>query len=160
MRATEAKHGGLPLLLVAVFNILTTMRTLWTNRKNPEMMKQAMNSMKGMDPDVMAKMMSSAQPGITPEMAKMSAQMMSNMSEVRISFSLVLSICICMYLYVSVCLSLKHFSLSLSLPLQLSMSHSLSLCPRLIGFIPPPSLLPNQLSAFSSPSTRRMTWLA
>ena len=105
MRATEAKHGGLPLLLVAIFNILTTMRTLWTNRKNPEMMKQAMNSMKGMDPDVMAKMMSSAQPGITPEMAKMSAQMMSNMSEVRISLSLSLSICICMYLYMSVCLS-------------------------------------------------------
>ena len=112
MRATEAKHGGVPLLLVAVFNSLTTMHTLWTNRKNPEMMKQAMNSMKGMDPDVMAKMMSSAQPGITPEMAKMSAQMMSNMSEVRISLSIYLSIhlyvhvslCVCQSVSLSVCL--------------------------------------------------------
>ena len=129
MRATEAKHGGVPLLLVAVFNILTTMRILWTNRKNPEMMKQAMNSMKGMDPDVMAKMMSSAQPGITPEMAKMSAQMMSNMSEVRISFSLYLSIHLYVHVSLCVCLSvcLLNISLSLSSSPTLHVSLSLSL---------------------------------
>jgi len=144
MRATEAKHGGLPLLLVAVFNILTTMRILWTNRKNPEMMKQAMNTMKGMDPDVMAKMMSSAQPGITPEMAKMSAQMMSNMSEVRISLSLYPSVYACISICLSVCLSFKHFSLSLSFPLQLSMSHSLSLFALAVSALP--LLLPCSLT--------------
>eukprot|EP00283_Hemiselmis_rufescens_P026898 CAMPEP_0173446014 /NCGR_PEP_ID=MMETSP1357-20121228/35644_1 /TAXON_ID=77926 /ORGANISM="Hemiselmis rufescens, Strain PCC563" /LENGTH=170 /DNA_ID=CAMNT_0014412273 /DNA_START=15 /DNA_END=523 /DNA_ORIENTATION=+ len=50
-------------------------------RENPNMLKQASEMMKNMDPEVVAKMLSAQSPGITPEMAKMSTQMMANMSE-------------------------------------------------------------------------------
>jgi hypothetical protein len=52
-------------------------------RNNPDMMKKSMEMMKGMDPEVMAKMLESQSAAtgmkVTPEMAKMSAQMMKNM---------------------------------------------------------------------------------